>query len=141
MESTSYINKNSLSIGVFKKRLDLASPRAPEYFNIGNRKENIFLCQLRCEASNLNHHLQLHHLTDNPNCPHCGDILEDNFHFIIFCPYYELQRRSLRDVCVELQVDFNLQNILFGNELLTFNNNAKIMLTVQNFIKSTKRFQ
>jgi hypothetical protein len=47
-----------------KKKLDSNLKKVPEYFHIGNRKENIALCQIRNEASNLNLHLYDHHLTD-----------------------------------------------------------------------------
>jgi hypothetical protein len=42
------------SVETFKKKLNSNLKKVPEYFHIGNRKENIALCQIRNEASNLN---------------------------------------------------------------------------------------
>ena len=55
----------------------------PPYFTLGTRKYNIFHCQLRNLASNLNQHKFLSHLSDGSGRP-CGDDVEDNFHFF-FC--------------------------------------------------------
>jgi hypothetical protein len=49
------------------------SKASPKYFHIGDRKENITHCQMRNDASHLNLHLQQHHLSDRPSCPHCKD--------------------------------------------------------------------
>ncbi len=133
--------KNSPSVNVFKSRLLNNCPKAPAYFNIGNRRENIWLCQLRNEASNLNKHLFLHHLTDNQNCPHCRDCVEDNKHFLLSCDYYAHHRRSLQTVCLNFNINFDLPNLLYGNEGLNNNENEQIMLSVQNYIKNTKRFE
>jgi hypothetical protein len=49
---------------IFKTRLNSGTKASPKYFHIGDRKENIIHCQMRNDASNINLHLQQHHLSD-----------------------------------------------------------------------------
>ena len=80
--------KTCPSVETFKKKLNSNLKKVLEYFHIGNRKENIVLCQIRNEASNLNLHLYGHHLTDRIYCPNCDSPCETPAHFFIHCPEY-----------------------------------------------------
>ena len=134
------LTKSSPSVFVFKKKLNVNLKKVPEYFNIGNRKENIIHCQLRNGASNLNTHLQQHHLSDRSNCPHCNDVDEDPHHFFISCPVYNIQRQTLRNIFNELGIDFDIQTILFGCDTIDYKQNVKLVLAIHTFIKNSKRF-
>jgi hypothetical protein len=68
---------------LFNKAPDLPTRCPSSYFALGTRKYNIFHCQLRNLASNLNQHKFLSHLSDSSMCP-CGDDVEDNFHYFSF---------------------------------------------------------
>ena len=96
--------KTSPSIEIFKKRLKSDVMACPEYFNEGNRKENIILCQMRNDASNLNKHLLCHHLSDSSACPRCNHPNEDPSHFFMYCPSYSIQRQNLLNTFATLKM-------------------------------------
>jgi hypothetical protein len=126
------------SVETFKKKLNSNLKKVPEYFHIGNRKENIALCQIRNEASNLNLHLYDQHLTDRINCPTCP--CETPAHFFMHCPEYNNQRQTLKNTFTKLNINFNLQTILNGCETLNYHQNEELVLDIQLFIKNSKRF-
>ena len=103
--------KTCPSVETFKKKLNSNLKKVPEYFHIGNKKENIALCQIRNEASNLNLHLFDHHLTDIINFPNCDCPCETPAHFFIHCPEYNNQRQTLKNTFTKLNINFNLQTI------------------------------
>ena len=57
---------------MYKKQIRSNISVTPPYFALGTRKYNIFHCQLRNLASNLNQHKFLSHLSDGSGCP-CGE--------------------------------------------------------------------
>ena len=112
-------------------------PYAKKYFHIGNRKGNIALCQIRTEASNLNLHLYDHYLTDRINCLNCDCPCETPAHVFIHCPEYNNQRLTLKNTFTKLNINFNLQTILNGCEMLNYmyHQNEELVLDIQLFIK------
>jgi hypothetical protein len=80
-------NQNQHSRLMFKKQIRSNISVLPPYVAIGTRKYNIFHCQLRNLASNLNQYKFLSHLSDCSECP-CGDDVEDNFHYFYVCPLF-----------------------------------------------------
>ena len=132
--------KTCLSVETFKKKLNSNLKNVPEYFHIGNRKENIALCQIRNEASNLNLHLYDHHLTDRMNCPNCDCPCETPEHFFIHCPEYNNQRQTLKTTFTKLNINFNLQTILNGCETLNYHKNEELVHGIQLFTENSKRF-
>jgi hypothetical protein len=113
--------------------------KVPEYFHIGNRKENIALCQIRNEASNLNLHLYDHHLTDRINCPNCDCPCETPAHLFMHCPEYNNQRQTFKNTFTKLNINFNLQTIILnGYETLNYHQNEELVLDIQLFIKNSK---
>ena len=82
--------QNQHSRLMFKKQIRSNISVPPPYFALGTRKYNIFHCQLRNLASNLNQHKFLSHLSDGSGCP-CGDDVEDNFHYFYVCPLFICQ--------------------------------------------------
>ena len=103
------------------------------YFALGTRKYNIFHCQLRNLASNLNQHL-----SDSSRCP-CGDDVEDNFHYFYVCPLFICQRILLFTQLRDLADFLNIDVLLKGSSDLSFDNNVLIMNSVHTYICGTKR--
>ena len=110
----------------------------PPYCALGTRKYNIFHCQLRNLASNLNQHKFLSPLSDGSGCS-CGDDVEDNFHYFYACPLFICQRillfTQLRDLADFLSIDV----LLKGSPDLSFDDNVLLMNSVHTFICGTKR--
>ena len=119
------------------QKLNSNLKKVPEYFHIGNWKENIDLCQIRNEASNLNLHLYDHHLTDIINFPNCDCPCETPAHFSIHCPEYNNQRQIVENTFTQLNINLNLQTILNGCEMLNYmyHQNEELVLDIQLFIK------
>ena len=93
--------------------------------------------RLRTRCSALNQHLHSKNIIDNPYCL-CGQI-EDTNHFLLECANYANQRQTMNTTLLEFG---HLANnvLLFGDQLLTFDENTKIFDAVQRFISSSKRF-
>ena len=131
---------SSPSLNIFKTRLNSGTKASPKYFHIGDRKENIIHCQMRNDASNLNLHLQQHHLSDRPSCPHCNDPCESPSHYFMHCPLYNIHRQQLVDSFNKLNIEFTIQTILYGSETSDYNQNVKLFRAVHSFIQRSKRF-
>ena len=95
---------------------------------------------MRNDASNLNLYLLHHHLSVTSAYPHCNDPYENPTHLFIHCPHYATQRQELLNTFVKLNIDFNIQNILYGSQNCNFSNNEKLTLAVHLFVKNSKRF-
>ena len=65
------------------------------------------------ECSNLNAHLLLLHVKDDPSCA-CGYRLEDTNHFFIYCPLYNGIRPILTNFCLTNDIEFCSNTLLFG---------------------------
>jgi hypothetical protein len=71
------------NISVFSSTVRIGEPfNNISFYSIGSHSLNIWHCQLRNEASSLNHHLFQSHLSDGSQCA-CGDAIENNFS--IYC--------------------------------------------------------
>jgi hypothetical protein len=120
--------------------LNSGTKASSKYFHIGHRKKNIIHCQMKNDASNLNLHLQQHHLSDRPSCLHCNDPCESPSHYAMHCPLYNIHRQQLVDSFNELSIEFTIQTILYGSETYDYNQNVKLCRAVHSFIKRSKRF-
>ncbi|PJE77627.1 hypothetical protein CI610_03447 [invertebrate metagenome] len=135
---------NSPSLGVFKKlitpvNLDQGLIRTTDILkNKGNRKENIILCQLRNNASNLNFDRFNDHLIDSPLC-RCNQGDETSYHYFFECCLYEQQRQELKQ---NINNQHHLTTIILthGNYLLSDEININILNAIQKYIKDSKRF-
>ncbi len=131
--------RNSTSINMFKSSITTLVDCAPNYYTCGNRLLNIIHTRLRHRCSNLNADLFLVNLSETMEC-HCGYTYENNYHYFIQCPSYAMYRHVMFD-CIQLcggQPDLN--TILFGSNILQSNQNEAIFISVQEYIKKTKRF-
>lgn len=64
-------------------------------YDLGNRKENVILCQLKNNARNLNADLFNHFLRKNSICDMCGYVSENVYHYFFVCLHFDLQREGL----------------------------------------------
>ena len=118
-----------------KRYLDQNLTKIPSYYNYGSRIAQVLHARLRMSSSSLNEHLFRKNLTDSNLCS-CGEI-ESNKHFLLECWNYTLLRQRTIET---LPYNYTLENLLFGNELLTDDENKNIFLQVQSFIVDSKRF-
>ena len=122
----------------FKNKLKTEYLPVPKYYFIGDRFSNITHTKIRHRCSSLNADLYRVNLVNKPNCS-CGCPLEDAFHYFLECPLYINFRVALLRNIQPLIIP-SVENILFGNELLTDDQNAFIFRSLHHYIKQTKRF-
>ena len=93
--------------------------------------------RLRTKCSSLNYDIFLRKLTNSPLC-RCGNI-ENAEHYLLHCHLYRqpgnVMLNSISQLC-HVSVDV----LLFGDCSLSYDTNSKIFLSVQKFIKDSKRF-
>ena len=130
--------KNSQSLCAFKKNLNLNVVKPPKHFYFyTNRKSHIMHTRLRTHCSALNEHLHSKNIIENPHCI-CGAI-ENTNHFVFECTNYSEHRRVMNIKLIDFG-NLSLNDLLFGDELLSVDQNTLIFDAVQCYISSTNRF-
>ena len=87
---------------------------------------------IRLGCSSLNHDLHRKNITDSPRC--ICNAAETCSHFLLKCPLYVNQRHHhLNGIPCAL----TLNNLLYGDEHLTFEQNKNIFMCVKRYIAST----
>ena len=86
--------KDAPNISTFKSRLKTKISTTPTHYLIGKRTSQIILANLRTESSNLQYHLFLRYLTEDPSCK-CGAPVEDPNHLFKTCPLYSDKRQEI----------------------------------------------
>jgi hypothetical protein len=125
--------RNSSSVAAFKRCLK--KTKASPLFNVGSRIGQILHARLRLDCSSLNFDLHKKSIIQSPLCL-CGEI-ETVHHFFFSCSSYDIIRSMhLRPLPCHLI----LNNVLYGDERLSFNTNEKLIFKVQQFILPSKRF-
>ena len=140
------------SIAVFKKKLlSIIRPPAKSVYGIHDPKGLCYLTQLRVGLSKLNFHKFKHNFRDtiNPMCP-TSDGVEDTEHFLLLCPFFDVQRQDLLAGIVELLQPFvlitDLSNdalihlLLYGDQDLSYDLNKQILELTLRFIHEIGRF-
>ena len=122
-----------------RKRKDIS--QVPKHYEIGPRKLNIILTQLRCFASFLNYDLFQVNIVSDPSC-RCGANREDSYHFFFDCSHYSNIRHTLfqnlnwlPNYCV-----LDLTLLTCGNPTLPYEQNEIIFKHVFEYIKMSERF-
>ena len=129
--------RNSRSQNIFKAALVQNSKKIPYYYNTGSRMGQIYHSRLRMSCSSLNDHLFVCNLTESPYCL-CGS-RETTTHFLLHCHrYHNLRLETIFSLNYQVPVDTNL--LLYGSDVLDYEQNKQIFMTVQKFILSSKRF-
>ena len=129
--------RNFPTLSLFKNRVKDDTYRPPEYYNEGPRKLNILHTRLRHKCSSLNADLSRIHVIDNYKC-NCGGSFEDDMHYLLECPLYPNERRTLLSDCDD--VNIIIETLLFGNDDNSYDLNSKIFGKVRTFINQSKRF-
>ena len=129
--------RNATSIASFKYQLNQPRPFIPKFFYVGERHAQILHTRLRTKCSSLNNDVFLRNLTDSPLC-RCGSI-ENAEHYLLQCHLYQQQRLEMLN-CVTQFCPVTLNVLLFGDRSISFDTNSIIFLSVQKFIKESKRF-
>ena len=140
--------KNSASLSIFKNKL-LKTIRPPKksIYNICDIEGVGYLTKLRLRFSLLNEHKFRHNFDSlTPLCA-CGMNKEDNEHFFLHCPQFDLMRQNLFGQLshisgLTLNLDDNplCELLLFGDPRFSVASNSKILEATISFIKNTKRF-
>lgn len=127
--------RNASTIFEFKGKLHNRPKKSSPLYNIGNRRQQIHHTRLRLGCSSLNYDLNRRNIVDSPLCI-CGAI-ETPLHYLIHCPRYDRARQLFFS---DLPCAFVINNLLFGDEHLSFESNKFLFLHVQGYIAATKRF-
>jgi hypothetical protein len=102
--------------------------KSNDLYCTGARDTNIKHAQLRMFCSKLNGHLFLLHVIESPECA-CGFNLEDNNHFLLHCPLYNVARHkmmvNISTILPNLNID--VDTLLYG--------------TPENIVKSKHLFE
>jgi len=132
--------RNANTLSSFKSLLkSLFKPfDVPSYFLTGDRFLQIHHARIRNKCSNLNADLFYNHLRDDPNCD-CGFNNEDAEHYFFRCPRFSTQRRNLFTSSRQFH-PLSVLKLLFGIENRTSEENEILFIHVQQFIKTSKRF-
>ena len=143
--------RSSESINVFKKSLlQFIRPSRSAIYNVHDPIGLKYLTRLRLQLSHLREHKFRHNFQDTLN-PLCSCNLfesESVNHFLLLCPIYINQRKTLLDNLSKLDAGItNLSNanlvklLLYGNQHLYSNAiNASILELTILYLKTTERF-
>ena len=126
--------KESTSVSAFKVQLNKNLPKPPKYFNVGSRLGQVLQARLRMECSALNADLYRKNIVNSPSCQ-CGGF-ENAQHLFFTCPLYAESRRNL-----SIRLDnYSINQLLYGIEHSTLQENTTLFIEVQNFLTSCGRF-
>ena len=125
------------SLSSFKHFLNKDKVPVPKYYYTGKRKVQILHTRLRTRCSSLNLDLFIKNVSDSPMCT-CGSI-EDTQHFFFHCTNFTQQRVELITE-VSTYINPSLNILLYGDQTLSFEQNATIFQAVHKYISNTQRF-
>ena len=143
------------SISEFKKKLieTIRPHKAHPIFNVHDPENIKYIYQLRVGLSQLKSHKKKHNFRDTPTdiCS-CGTGVESTSHFLLFCPFFSIQRQALLSTISSILNSnsktpdmSNLDNaakvdtLLYGNENLNFLENKSVLTATIKYISSTGR--
>ena len=130
--------KSLTSISAFKRNLRRDDPIVPSYFYSGDRTSQIIHCKLRLNMSDLKSDLFTRHISEDKTCT-CGFQNENANHYLLNCPAYNNIRRTTLFNLPPLTR--NCHTLLFGNVDFSLAFNRYIVLTVQEYINLSRRFE
>ena len=149
--------KESDSINIFKEKLKrLYGPnKSKKLYTHGHGWHTVNHCRIRLGLSHLKHHLFRYNIIQSAYCGNvtCDNLPETSSHFLLYCPRYEPQRRSmLKEISkiifpgtsyitvIALMSDHLCNILLHGSEDLSLEENKKVFDYVFKFIHESGRF-
>ena len=123
-------------------------PEPRSFFGIHDPIGLHYLFQLRTGLSPLRSHKHHHNFLDTPSdsC-RCQQGIENTNHFIFYCLFFANYRASLAAEIINILSRNNLLRLaneldlyLYGNPLLSLDDNKLILLSTIKYIKKTQRF-
>ena len=106
------------TLAAFKRLLTLDTPKAPTYYDCGDRLNQISHTRLRTEYSSLNQHLFRRNLVHNPYC--LCDEIEDNKHFLLTCHHHNQMRAEMvLSIQRKTNLEFTTDVLLFGTDAVS----------------------
>ena len=123
---------------LFKDTLMININDNPLFF-IGSRQEQIIMAKVRMQCSTSNGHLYTMKIINSPACS-CGFVNENEFHFFLVCPLYNIPRVTLQNAMGHI-APFTLRTLLCGDDNLDFTENKRIITATLRFINDSKRFE
>ena len=85
---------------------------------------------LRTGANSTEANQFIRHLTENPECRHCGYQYADERHIIEECPKFEIQRQQLKDQ-INKKISTKIQNLTL-TQIVLYSNNYETMIKTEN---------
>ena len=95
--------------------------------------------RLRHQCSSLGADLFRANIVSDPSCA-CGCPLEDAIHYLLECPLYTNARMQLIMSITPYTV-ISIENLLFGSDNLTDENNLIVFRNVHKYIHHSNRFE
>ena len=143
--------RNSSNISIFKNALlKFIRPIPSNVFNVNDAVGLKFLTRLRLNLSHLREHKFRHNFKDtiNPICSCALLTTESTMHYLLHCPFYSNQRKTLLDrlkaldlSTSELSEDNLIKLLLYGNpKSYCLETNTNILTFTIDFLKTSERF-
>jgi hypothetical protein len=116
-------------------------PKQNKLYYLGSRSNQIIHAKLRLGCSPLNHDLHTKlHVRENPHCTCDHATSETAEHYFFGCPKYTVIREILRtEVNAIDNHSYNIQSLLYGNPVLTDQQNLDLLTSVHRYISMSKR--
>ena len=126
--------KESILVSASIFQLNKNLPKPPNYFNVGSRLGQVLQARHRMECSALHADSYRKNIVNSPSCQ-CGGF-ENAQHLFFTCPLYAESRRNL-----SIRLDnYSINQLLYGIEDSTLQENTILFLEVQNVLTSCGRF-
>ena len=93
----------------------LGAIKGTKWLSLKSRRAESAIARLRIGHVGLHEHMNRFEMRNSPLCSSC-DEMEDINHFLIECPQYSEERTRLKRTFQELNVNFNLKNVLLFGE-------------------------
>ena len=147
------VETRKLPLNDFKQSLSKTlKPTKFKHYSYGQKYPNLLLTRIRVNCSYLKAHSYTTGHSNTTACSFCESKIENSLHFIIKCPHFTEQRRTLFDKMEQnfipnfkkLTMKRQFEILVYGYEPQNPEMkriNGKILIYTQNFIMKTNRFK
>ena len=127
------------NLNSFKRSITERTISVPKLYFSGERKYDILHARLKNKCSNLNHDLCTNHISLTKKCA-CNANYETTFHYFFECVNYTNEKMTMMISLHQFSFQTDLKTILFGDSMLTDEQNDILFSIIQTFINHTNRF-